>query len=662
MSAELLAGNIAAHWIQAGILSASAVLAMRLLKLNEPRARLAALHLTLAAIVALPLLQPWRTMEPAVEVTSATIVTPASFETQDTVKGGTAAARWPEPSFAIVAIVGAGIACRLLWLLFGIIRLGRFSRAASPVPTPAVAWQLEADLAVAPRYIRQTGGRGPWTFGWMRPAVALPAGFDSLAPAFQRAVICHELVHIKRRDMAVAFVEELTVAALWFHPWIWLLRARIRVAREQAVDSRVVAMLDNRDEYVRCLVDMSGHDLAPHFSPGGAGMLRPRELRARIDAIFQEVRMSRMRFAAAALAFVAVIAATGLIAVAAMPLRASSLVAASTSNEMPTLVSRFLIGDGPAKAISWRAAPPPQAAPDAPRRQITKTYPEYPPDALERGIKGVVVVDITVNAAGDVSTAAVVSGPQELRASAFKAALALKFTPGSSTSAMRISVDYTLTGNSWGVRMWDSTTDGSRSGPVVFSTRGPENPMPAAARVGGAVQPPRKTKDVAPVYPPIAQQARVQGVVILEARVDENGNVSHTHVLRSIPLLDQAAIDAVKQWQYEPTLLNGSPIPVIMTLTVNFSLREQLQMRIVLPDGNSMPFEMYSGARLDWGFAGVGKFQMRASRERASDDATVSLFSEDGQTHLGDVVVTLNGPVVQSPTTPSIGLQLIGVR
>ena len=87
---------------------------------------------------------------------------------------------------------------------------------------------------------------------------------------------------------------------LWFHPWMWLLRARIRVAREQVVDSRVVTMLGNRDEYVRCLVDMSGHDLAPHFSQAGAGMLRPRELRARVDAIFQEVHMSRMRFAVAA--------------------------------------------------------------------------------------------------------------------------------------------------------------------------------------------------------------------------------------------------------------------------------------------------------------------------------------------------------------------------
>ena len=81
-----------------------------------------------------------------------------------------------------------------------------------------------------------------------------------------------------------------------------------------------------------------------------------------------------------------------------------------------------------------------------------------------------------------------------------------------------------------------------------------------------------KTKDVAPVYPPIAQSARVQGVVIIEAMIGPNGKVQDARVLRSIPLLDQAALDAVRQWEFTPTLLNGVPVPVIMTVTVQFTL------------------------------------------------------------------------------------------
>ena len=74
------------------------------------------------------------------------------------------------------------------------------------------------------------------------------------------------------------------------------------------------------------------------------------------------------------------------------------------------------------------------------------------------------------------------------------------------------------------------------------------------------------------MYPSIAQSARVQGVVIIEATIGLSGRVTDTRVLRSIPLLDQAAIDAVKQWEFTPTTLNGTAVPVIMTVTVQFTL------------------------------------------------------------------------------------------
>jgi len=119
--------------------------------------------------------------------------------------------------------------------------------------------------------------------------------------------------------------------------------------------------------------------------------------------------------------------------------------------------------------------------------------------------------------------------------------------------------------------------------PAVFGTpvgaippAPPPPPPPGwpanAVRVGGNMKQPVKTKHVAPVYPPIAQSANVQGVVILEAVIGVDGKVQDARILRSIPLLDQAAIDAVKQWEFTPTLLNGTPVPVIMTATVQFTL------------------------------------------------------------------------------------------
>ncbi len=93
----------------------------------------------------------------------------------------------------------------------------------------------------------------------------------------------------------------------------------------------------------------------------------------------------------------------------------------------------------------------------------------------------------------------------------------------------------------------------------------------AAVRVGGKIRAPTKIKDVKPEYPAIAQSAGVSGTVIIEATIGPDGKVMDTKVLRSVPLLDQAALDAVRKWVYTPTLLNGVPVPVVMTVTVNFT-------------------------------------------------------------------------------------------
>lgn len=104
--------------------------------------------------------------------------------------------------------------------------------------------------------------------------------------------------------------------------------------------------------------------------------------------------------------------------------------------------------------------------------------------------------------------------------------------------------------------------------PVAAPPPEPQKPVP----VGGTIRRPVKVGGNDPVYPPMARAASVQGIVIIEATIGADGHVVNARILRSLPLLDQAALDAVRQWQYTPTLLNGVPVPVIMTVTVNFTL------------------------------------------------------------------------------------------
>jgi len=111
-------------------------------------------------------------------------------------------------------------------------------------------------------------------------------------------------------------------------------------------------------------------------------------------------------------------------------------------------------------------------------------------------------------------------------------------------------------------------------GPAAIAMMPPPPPEPPEPlRVGGHVREPRRIVDVPPIYPALAIAAKKDGVVILEALLDERGNVDRLKVLRSEPLLDNAAVEAVRRWRYTPTLLNGVPVPVLMTVTVRFSLR-----------------------------------------------------------------------------------------
>lgn len=106
---------------------------------------------------------------------------------------------------------------------------------------------------------------------------------------------------------------------------------------------------------------------------------------------------------------------------------------------------------------------------------------------------------------------------------------------------------------------------GPSTGGVMGGVIGP-------VRAVGAIKPPRLIKKVNPVYPEAAVKAGVEGIVILEVETDEQGNVVRTALLRSVPLLDQAAIEAVKQWKYEPAIIDGKPTGIIFTVTVAFRL------------------------------------------------------------------------------------------
>lgn len=223
-----------------------------------------------------------------------------------------------------------------------------------------------------------------------------------------------------------------------------------------------------------------------------------------------------------------------------------------------------------------------------PRRTFS-VAPVYPAEANGIGAAGTVSLVAVVD---DVGRVVEMRKPRE--------PLILTPTPNSANeTALRIARDAFVRDAAGALRRW--TYDPPARGPIAFTVSfsfkpGAEAtssqstnvapPLTASAtrtiasvaggveplRVGGQVRAPTQIKKVQPNYPAIALSARVQGIVILEAMIGADGRVIDAKVLRSVPLLDQAAIDAVRQWEYTPTMLNGVAVPIVMTVTVTFNL------------------------------------------------------------------------------------------
>jgi protein TonB len=132
------------------------------------------------------------------------------------------------------------------------------------------------------------------------------------------------------------------------------------------------------------------------------------------------------------------------------------------------------------------------------------------------------------------------------------------------------------TGVENGANLLDSILrDGAPAAPAAHPVE-PPPPAPAAVpryRIGGLVKAARPLSQPQPAYPEIALRMRVSGVVELEGVIGTDGHVRELRVLRGHPLLAPAALAAVRQWLYQPTLLNGAPVEVIAPITVTFLMR-----------------------------------------------------------------------------------------
>ena len=206
------------------------------------------------------------------------------------------------------------------------------------------------------------------------------------------------------------------------------------------------------------------------------------------------------------------------------------------------------LGEEPVRAIGEIKAP----------RLIKRVEPVYPEDSYKAGVGGVVILEATTDIYGRVQSLQVLRSIPMLDQAALDAVRQWIYEP------------MVINGRPRGMIFTTTVTFELKRGKPRARTEAAYGEEPL--RITSEIQQPKMIKRVEAVYPQIARQARIEGIVIVEATTDIYGRVQTVKVLRSIPLLDQAAIDAVKQWVYEPFIVNGRPREVSFTVTVVFEL------------------------------------------------------------------------------------------
>ncbi|MDE2927817.1 MAG: TonB family protein [Acidobacteriota bacterium] len=541
MSLELSLSNLWFYSLQTGILILAAGLLVRFLRLREPRSLYLFWRVLLAVCLLLgfqpgvpdPLSDPVP-VPPAEELTLP--VSPVTVSETDQ-----AADVFPVLGVLFVA----GILLRLIWLGNGFYRLHRLRRRTRRLVLPPHLQPLTGEMRVSSRFRVSSEVTGPVTFGWFRPVIIFPDSFAELDPAMQKAVACHELLHVKRRDWVWNTFEELVRTVFWFHPGFYWLIGRIQLTREQVVDEQAVGLLGSRKTYLHSLVEIARWKNSAASVPAPL-FLRECQFSRRVRHLIQlrEVRMSKNKSTVFWSFCVALLLATGWWSLAALPLTATP--PARMPQEEPAAGQPVRVGS---RVMA--------------NKLVHQVDPEIPgqPGSSRPLIQ--FILSIVIDKNGEVQRVEVLQGDEAHPPSNSAVADAVKqwryepFLLDGKPVPVRTTVFLLLP------RAEPVGTTGSHASPH------PEPAFDEPIHVGTNIMADKLIHRVDPEIPSGLEGDGPLGLIILSVVVGKNGKVQQVTVVRGDkgdPRLDSAAVKAVKQWRYEPYVYQGKPITVRTTI------------------------------------------------------------------------------------------------
>ena len=455
----------------------------------------------------------------------------------------------------IAAIWLAGAAMTGAILLVGLSRLRVVAAAARPIDSGL--WRQVAD-----EMARASGLRHPIvllqsdhptllvTWGWRRPRVILPAAARRWTRERARIVLCHEFAHIRRGDWTAQMLGEVLRAVYWFNPLVSIACRRLRRESEQACDDAVLRSGVDPTDYASHLLDLARtlHAERAPWVPAPA-MARPSSLEGRISAMLN-ARLDRrpptraVQAATAAVLLVATLSIAG--AAQARYSTLSGTVIDQTNGFLPnsTLVltnvtsrARYQVRTDHSGHFEFVGLPP----------------GEYTLEVTQLGFSG--LTEPVAITGRDLSRTI------QLQVGSLEETITLVSGPAAPSKADPDSA---------------GKLQALRDKAQARQLRATEHCATATSGgLGGNILVPWKIKDVKPIYPEIASSTLVGGIVTMEALIGTDGTVREVSVISSPhPDLDRAAAEAVRQWEFTPTILNCTAIDVRMKVTANFVVRQ----------------------------------------------------------------------------------------
>ncbi|MFA5908877.1 MAG: M56 family metallopeptidase [Vicinamibacterales bacterium] len=426
----------------------------------------------------------------------------------------------------------AGFVVSILMMMISLVRLHGVTRRAVPVVDErwlTAARDLSSSFDLREGVVLlQTGlpaMLGTW--GWWRPLVLLPAECESWSDARIRIVLGHELAHVRRADWAIQMAAEVVRAAFWYNPLLWIACARLRREGEQACDDAVLEAGVPAAEYASHLLEIARVCRSRTPVATLVPMARLSTLERRITAMLNTT-LARTRPARRTLMVAAAV-------ILGITLTTASFRAKEQAGPMPLTGTAYDVTGAVLPGVALTLD-------DADANRLTATT-----DANGRFEFGVVA-----------------PGRYQIGSR----------LPGFMSLAQDVRLE--------SARHWDVTLTipvGTLQETITVTEQRPSTAARAErapVRIGGNIKPPRKLVDVRPVYPQAMRDAGLEGVVSLTAMIDVEGRVTSARVIGSPahPDLGRAAVDAVRQWQFSPTLLNGEAVEVLMNVQVAFSLQD----------------------------------------------------------------------------------------